>query len=253
MSGEGWRQTYRVETKPYAVVVLTEEHLPEKWRREVHQTVPLSYVEIARHPADVTAFVKQALHLDRRTLCVLILPKSMAKLGSGWTGAWTWRLSRRPQAVRLPALWRVLQRGGRGRTAHLPGERLGLVPRAQATLLRLPRTTVASRAPKDNQPYFPAAEQSPMGDVRNPPPVRYPLAEFICRQYRGFFDLAIIDEAHRYNARGDRSGLRLSGAGPGRAARSGRSDGLHVQRTGLVALYPAAHAEPHAAPAVCLD
>ena len=87
MSGRNWKQWIRPEEKPFAVVVLTEEHLPEKWLREVKETIAMSYVAIARRPGDVTQFVQNTRHVGHATLCVLILPKSMAKLGSGWTGA----------------------------------------------------------------------------------------------------------------------------------------------------------------------
>ena len=50
MSGRGWMTWYPRQEKRYAVVVMTEEHLPEKWLREVKQTVPLVYAAIARSP-----------------------------------------------------------------------------------------------------------------------------------------------------------------------------------------------------------
>ncbi len=54
MSSRQWMEWYPLERKPYAVVVMTEEHLPEKWLREVKQTVPMSYAAIARRPGEVT-------------------------------------------------------------------------------------------------------------------------------------------------------------------------------------------------------
>ena len=53
MSGRGWMTWYPLQEKRYAVVVMTEEHLPEKWLREVKHTVPLVYAAIARRPEEV--------------------------------------------------------------------------------------------------------------------------------------------------------------------------------------------------------
>ena len=200
MSGQSWRRWVPTQEKRYAVVVMTEEHLPEKWRREVEQTVPLSYVSVARRPGEITAFVRGTTQVSRTTLCVLIIPKSMAKLGSGWTGAWNWRLYHGRKFYACPHCGEFCKEQDEAGQPTYPvseaewfQERKRRCHNCGEPLWQMVRL-------KDNEPYFPPSERTLFGQLRNPPPVRYPLGEFILRQYRGFFDLAIIDEAHRYNA-----------------------------------------------------
>jgi len=124
----------------------------------------------------------------------------MAKLGSGWTGAWTSRIFQGRKFYGCPRCGEVCkEEDEEGRPSYAVTdagwfeERKRRCHACDEPLWQMVRL-------KDHQPWFPPLDPSPMGWLRNPPPVRYPLAEFILRQYKGFFDLAIIDEAHRYNA-----------------------------------------------------
>jgi hypothetical protein len=200
MSGRGWKQWIRADEKPFAVVVLTEEHLPEKWLREVKEAITMSDGAIARRPGDVTQFVRNTRHVSHATLCVLILPKSMAKLGSGWTGAPSRRIWQGQRLFACPTCGEVCREEDEEGESTYPvsdiewfNERKRRCQGCGKPLWQMVRL-------KENQAFFPPMQRSRSGTLRNPPPVRYPLAEFILRQYRDFFDLAIIDEAHRYNA-----------------------------------------------------
>lgn len=200
MSGRGWKQWIRADEKPFAVVVLTEEHLPEKWLREVKETIAMSDVAIARRPGDVTRFVRNTRHVSHATLCVLILPKSMAKLGSGWTGAPSRRIWHGQRLFACPTCGEICREEDEEGEATYPVSDIEWFNARKQRCQGCGEPLWQMVRLRENQAFFPSAERNRSGKLRIPPPIRYPLAEFILRQYRDFFDLAIIDEAHRYNA-----------------------------------------------------
>lgn len=219
-SARAWMRTYR-HPKPFCIVFAAEEHTLHKMAREAQDCLPLSVVRVARNVGDVGAFVQATKGMDCTAIAVLIVPKSMSKLGSGWT----W------------AAFRGIAAGDdqvdRGRPYHCPD--CGAVavyhekddegvdnayPIYQEdvadTLARVPMRCEACHAPlfqycridfRTGEPIrfspdgFFRLDYQPDAEKR-PPRVRYPVAEYIYRRYRDFFDVAIWDEAHDCNGVG---------------------------------------------------
>ena len=188
--------------KAFCALVLTEEHLPAKWVREVRDTIPAAFAQAGFRVKDVDGFVRHAQHLPHQTMGVFIIPKSMAKLGSGWTGAYQpGRLSGRP-LFRCPTCGQpVTEVDEEGNPSYLIqdpawfGQRKRRCPTCGGALWQMVRM-------KGGQPHFPEPLRLQGTLVSNPPEVRYALADYIRKRYPGFFDLLIVDEAHRYNGQG---------------------------------------------------
>lgn len=172
MSGQRWRRWISPEERRFSVVVMTEEHLPGKWLREVKQTVPLACAAIARSPEEVTTFARKTRQVDQATMCVLIIPKSMAKLGSGWTGAYVRRRMSGRRLYACPRCGEICKEEDEAGQPTYPvtdvewfHDRKRRCHACEEPLWQVVRL-------KDHLPYFPAPERTLFGRLRNPPAVR---------------------------------------------------------------------------------
>ncbi len=207
--------------KPFSIAFAAEPHTLNKMAAEAEACLPLATVRVAEDVGDVELFVELTKQLGRRSIAVLIVPKSMSKLGSGW--AW--------------AAFRSHGIGGdqvdRERPYHCPdcgavavyhkkgdeGEDnvYAIYPRdVDLTLARVPMRCEQCDAPlwqecridfRTHQEvvfspdgfFEPGPQQS---SLNRPPSVRYPIGRYVYERYRDFFDIVIWDEAHDCNGLG---------------------------------------------------
>jgi len=165
-------------------VVLCPPHLVEKWREEIRATVPGARVEVAERVADLQALEKDPPEAP----FFLVLNRERAKLEAPLVNAG------------------VVARGGVARCRE-----------CGAALEDRNNTPIpAERIKKLQRPVCPACgaplyAPDPNKVRRKDGSVRYPLARYISRRMRGFFDLLIVDEAHEYKAADSAQGLVAGG------------------------------------------
>ena len=167
-------------------LVLCPPHLTRKWKREVEATIPNVTAIIAERPADL----ERARHLP--TPLVVIVSRERAKLGPHYYAA-----------VLPEPEHRIRRREGESPLAMCPN--CGQPVRDRHGI---PLSFTAARNKRGLVCYHchaPLTAPKPTG------PRRYPLAEYVKRRMRGFFDLLILDEAHEYkgasSAQGNAAGM----------------------------------------------
>ncbi|MDY7079254.1 MAG: DUF6094 domain-containing protein [Chloroflexota bacterium] len=219
-SARAWMRAYN-HPKPFCILFAAEEHTLNKMAREAQECLPLSIVRVARDVAGVEAFVQATKGMDSAAIAVLIVPKSMSKLGSGWTWAAFRGIAADDDQVDrgLPyhcpdcgAVAVYHERDDEGVDSTYPIYE----DNVEDTLARIPTWCEACCAPlwqycridfRTGDPVhfsrdgFFRSDYRPNGEKR-PPKVRYPVAEYIYRRYRDFFDVAVWDEAHDCNGVG---------------------------------------------------
>ena len=207
--------------KPFCIAFAAEPHTLNKMAKEARGCLPMATVRVAEDASQVEAFVDLTRQLDHRSLAVLIVPKSMAKLGEGWTWA-AFRAHgiggdqvdrRRPyHCCDCGAVVVYHEEGDDGEDCTYPvydGD-------VEATLARTPMRCEVCGAPLwqycrmdfgSGEPVvlsadgFFARDHVP-GAGEGVLDVRYPVAEYIYTRYRDFFDVVIWDEAHDCNGVG---------------------------------------------------
>jgi hypothetical protein len=215
-----WMCSYR-HPKPFCIVFAAEPHTLRKMAHEAQECLSMSIIRVARDVADVEAFVRLTQGMHPTAIAVLIVPKSMSKLGSGWTWAAIEGISAGDGQVDLHrpyhcptcgavAVYHEKDDDGTDNTYPIYAENV------EYTLARVPMRCEACEAPlfqfcridfATGQPFLPSRDgffrpgHRPDGSER-PPRVRYPVAEYVYRRYRDFFDLAVWDEAHDANGVG---------------------------------------------------
>ena len=215
-----WMRTYE-HPKPFCIVFAAEEHTLNKMAHEARECLPLSTVRIARNIADVEAFVEATKGMDASGIAVLIVPKSMSKLGSGWTWAAFRGIAAGDGQVDRALPYHCSDCGAVAVYHERDDEGVDntypiYAGNVEDTLARIPMWCEACRAPlwqhcridfRTGKPvyfsrdgFFRPDYQS--GKEKRPPKVRYPVAEYIYRRYRDLFDVAIWDEAHDCNGVG---------------------------------------------------
>ncbi len=85
-SARAWMRAYN-HPKPFCILFAAEEHTLNKMAREAQEYLPLSVVRVACDVAGVEVFVQATKGMDASAVAVLIVPKSMSKLGSGVAAA----------------------------------------------------------------------------------------------------------------------------------------------------------------------
>jgi hypothetical protein len=212
----------------FPVIVVCPPHLVEKWPREIAEVVPMARGMVLRRCRDVDAYFRQYQRLDPRTLCVAVVSSEMLKLGSGWTAAVVRKRGRHRAVVTHEDGTEELQRLDTFACPRCGGT---LYHRDEAGKPTYPVTEIeyfTDRPRKcDNRVRRWQAEPESggvrgrwvmeecgeplyqnwrgqwikprndgFGNLLPPPPVRYPIADYIRRRYRGRFQLAIVDEVH---------------------------------------------------------
>ena len=190
----GTGKTYIGASAAYAagfrrVLVLTPPHLTRKWKREVEQTVPKARVAIV---ASITDLERLRLSTGPGPLFA-IMSRERAKLSYRWQAAYIER-------------W-ATSRGGLIREEHT-GEPF-----------RVPCCSVCASQIVDKDGVPLTAEEmgrkrrtcahcgSALWQADSKGPKRYPLADYIKKRMKGFFELLIGDEIHEYKGRGSAQGI----------------------------------------------
>ena len=170
-------------------LVLTPPHLTRKWKREVEQTVPKARAAIV---ASITDLEKLRLSTGPGPLFA-IMSRERAKLSYRWQAAYTER-------------W-ATSRGGLIRDEET-GEPF-----------RVPCCSVCASQIVDKDGVPLTAEEmgrkrrtcagcgSALWQADPKGPKRYPLADYIKKRMKGFFELLIGDEIHEYKGRGSAQGI----------------------------------------------
>lgn len=159
------------------VLVLAPPHLVKKWRREIQQTISGAQVVIVRTIGDL----ERARSLGGN-LQFVVCSREQAKLGYRW------------QAV-------AVERWTRDEAGYPVRDELGrplrrlCCPTCFTPLIddeRVPLTWGDLEAKKAVCP----ACQGPLWQADRAGPRRYPLADYVRRRMRGYFDLFVCDEVH---------------------------------------------------------
>ena len=171
------------------VLVLTPPHLTRKWKREVEQTVPKARVAIV---ASITDLEKLRLSTGPGPLFA-IMSRERAKLSYRWQAAYTerWATSRgglirdeeTGEPFRVPCCpicaSQIVDKDGVPLTAEEMGRKRRTCAGCGSALW----------------------QADPKG------PKRYPLADYIKKRMKGFFELLVTDEVHEYKGRGSAQGI----------------------------------------------
>ena len=171
------------------MLVLTPPHLTRKWKREVEQTVPKARVAIV---ASITDLEKLRLSTGPGPLFA-IMSRERAKLSYRWHAAYTerWATSRgglirdeeTGEPFRVPCCpicaSQIVDKDGVPLTAEEMGRKRRTCAGCGSALW----------------------QADPKG------PKRYPLADYIKKRMKGFFELLVTDEVHEYKGRGSAQGI----------------------------------------------
>ncbi len=190
----GTGKTYIGASAAYAagfrwVLVLTPPHLTRKWKREVEQTVPKARVAIV---ASITDLEKLRLSTGPGPLFA-IMSRERAKLSYRWQAAYIekWATSRgglirdeeTGEPFRVPCCpicaSQIVDKDGVPLTAEEMGRKRRTCAGCGSALW----------------------QADPKG------PKRYPLADYIKKRMKGFFELLVTDEVHEYKGRGSAQGI----------------------------------------------
>ena len=171
------------------VLVLTPPHLTRKWKREVEQTVPKTRAAIV---ASITDLEKLRLSTGPGPLFA-IMSRERAKLSYRWHAAYTER-------------W-ATSRGGLIRDEET-GEpfRVPCCPICAAQIVDkdgVPLT--AEEMGRKRRTCAGCGSALWQADPKGPK--RYPLADYIKKRMKGFFELLVTDEVHEYKGRGSAQGI----------------------------------------------
>ncbi|MDK2463705.1 MAG: DEAD/DEAH box helicase [Candidatus Korarchaeota archaeon] len=148
--------------EPATTIVMCPGHLVHKWQREALETVPEAEAYIVR---DIGDLMKIAESGESRGPRYVIVSRDRAKLGYAWRPAF---IEKRGE-LRCPACYAsVLDRDG--------------VPADYAYLKR-------------NKRWCEACGE-PLWCADNARVRRYPIAEYVKKYMRGFFDFLVADEVH---------------------------------------------------------
>jgi len=221
--------------RPFPVIVTCPPHLVEKWIRETHEVIPMAHAMEVRRPGDLEEYVQNLQNLSPGTLSVALVSSEMLKLGSGWTPA----VIRQPKRYKLlvkkevdgqeinvierldtfacPKCGQTIyERDGKGKPLYPVTDPEYFSKRRKKcdNLVKVwvghssgdgargQWKTVECGEPlyQDWRGKWLRPDRNAFGQLANPPEVRYPIAEYIRRNYPGFFEFAITDELHEAKA-----------------------------------------------------
>ena len=187
----GTGKTFIGASAAYAagVLVLTPPHLTRKWKREVEQTVPKARAAIV---ASITDLEKLRLSTGPGPLFA-IMSRERAKLSYRWQAAY-------------------IERWATSRGGLIRDEETG-------DPFRVPCCSVCASQIVDKDGVPLTAEEmgrkrrtcahcgSALWQADPKGPKRYPLADYIKKRMKGFFELLVTDEVHEYKGRGSAQGI----------------------------------------------
>ena len=171
------------------VLVLCPPHLVQKWKREVENTIPEVNAAIVTSITDL----KRIRYIPGDRPLFIIMSRERAKLSYRWKAAY--RLTRATEYGRLIY-------------SDLTGEIHYLVacPACNATV-----------KDKDGIPVVPSVLHrkrlfckecsGALWQADRDGPKRYPLADYVKKYMKGFFQLFIADEVHEYKGKGSAQGI----------------------------------------------
>ena len=175
------------------VLVLCPPHLVRKWKREVEQTIPYASASIVGSISDLE---KVVLSLNSK-MHFFILSRERAKLGFRRKTVCRWQYKGDKYK------YKVLCCAECG-NALLDTEG---VPLSVEDLERKKLKCIAKITDHKGERVC----GSPLWEADRSGPRRYPLADYIKKRYKKFFDLLILDEVHEYKARGSAQGYAAAG------------------------------------------
>lgn len=163
----------------YPALILCPSHMTEKWAREARAVIPGVDAQVVNNLGELQAFIARYRPGDK---AVAVLSKERAKLGPGWRPAVAWRARRIVTAVATD-----------GQPVATAVVKLPACPTCGAFIrdvegapLRTPPTKPC-KCTACNEPLFVFTGYR-----------RWPLADYIRRQHKGFFQTLIADEFHQY-------------------------------------------------------
>lgn len=214
-AARSWMRSYR-HRKPFCIAFAAEPHSLQKMAREAQDCLPQAHVRIANSIADMDAFVEYTRSLHERAIAVLIVPKSMGKLGSGWTHASNSGVHAvdgldRNKPHCCPNCGTLItiteeDKNKKSRIVRVYDDRVQEVLGSNKMRCRQCGAALFQDCRKDFSTGKPRImgcgsfwKHSTRRNPVQPSKVRYPVAEYIWRRYRDFFDVAVWDEAHDAN------------------------------------------------------
>jgi SNF2 family DNA or RNA helicase len=173
------------------VLILCPPHLVKKWEREVKSTVPLSQVFILKTTDDVNKAIDLA-HPDKSNY--FIISRERAKLSFSWKPVFlqpTVRDGHRcSDMIACPSCGGlILNEDG------LP---------ISFEMIQKKKWRCRNSVDKDkvcNAPLWQADREGPR---------RYSLADYIKKNYKGYFDFLVLDECHEYKGQGSAQGYAVA-------------------------------------------
>lgn len=170
------------------VFVMCPPHLVRKWRREIERTVPGARIAIVRTIGDLERLRKA----DGDGLFV-ICSREYAKLGYRWQPAVVSRIARDPDGTVVRH-----ETGDVARTLCCPSCFTFLVDDEGIPLSHADLAEKKHRCDSCGGALWQADRTGPR---------RIPLADYVLRRMRNYFDLAVVDECHEMKGRGTAQGL----------------------------------------------
>ena len=171
------------------ILVLCPPHLTRKWKREVEQTVPQARAAIV---ASITDLERLRLSTGQGPLFA-IMSRERAKLSYRWQAAYVERwATARGELIRDEETGESFKVPCCPNCAYQIVDKDG-VPLTAEEMGRKRRTCAQCRSP--------LWQADPKG------PKRYPLADYIKKRMKGFFELLVGDEIHEYKGRGSAQGI----------------------------------------------
>jgi predicted RNA-binding Zn-ribbon protein involved in translation (DUF1610 family) len=215
--------------RPFPVIVTCPPHLVEKWIRETREVIPMAHAMEVRRPGDLDEYVQNLQNLSPGTLSIAVVSSEMLKLGSGWAPAVIRQPKRYKRLVSENVNGKKVERIERLDTFACPkcGQTIYERDRSGKPLYPITDPEYFSKRRKKcdalvkvwvghssgdgtrghwktvecGEPLYQEwrgkwlqPEQDAFGQLANPPEVRYPIAEYIKRNYPGLFELAVVDE-----------------------------------------------------------
>jgi len=221
--------------RAFPIIVTCPPHLVEKWIRETHEVIPMAHAMEVRRPGDLEEYVQNLQNLSPGTLSIAVVSSEMLKLGSGWTSAVVRQPKRYKRLVEKEVDGRkvkvierldtfacphcgqtIYERDSNGKPLY-PVTDPEIFSKGRKKCDNLIRVWVGHSSGDGTRGHWKTVEcgeplyqewrgkwlqleQNAFGQLANPPEVRYPIAEYIRRNYPGFFELAITDELHEAKA-----------------------------------------------------
>ena len=217
--------------EPFPVIVACPPHLVQKWIREIGQVIPLARAVEVRRPGDLEKYVQHLYNVPDGVLSVAVVSSEMLKLGSGWTTG----VIRQPKRYRkfveeevdgeiVTSMVRldtfacprcgqtIYERDETGRPLYpiTDPEYFSGGRRKCNNTIKVWRGNPRGEGQEGhwkevpcNEPLYQdwrgkwiTPERDGFGHLLPLPEVRYPIASYVKRRYKGLFELAIVDEVH---------------------------------------------------------